>query len=66
MATSSSRDVKLTLQVDTLGEDGIKELQKAVEALGATAVQRRLSSKNLPTRSGVSASRAKRCPHSAN
>ena len=34
MATSSSRDVKLTLQVDTLGEDGIKELQKAVEALG--------------------------------
>ena len=32
MATSSSRDVKLTLQVDTLGEDGIKELQKAVEA----------------------------------
>ena len=34
MATSSSRDVKLTLQVDTLGEDGIKELQKAVESLG--------------------------------
>lgn len=34
MATSSSRDVKLTLQVDTLGEDDIKELQKAVEALG--------------------------------
>lgn len=33
MATSS-RDVKLTLSVDTLGEDGIKELQKAVEALG--------------------------------
>lgn len=34
MATSSSRDVRLTLSVDTLGEDGIKELQKAVEALG--------------------------------
>lgn len=33
MATSS-RDVKLTLSVDTLGEEGIKELQKAVEALG--------------------------------
>ncbi|MGP1680854.1 MAG: tape measure protein [Giesbergeria sp.] len=33
MATSN-RDVKLTLSVDTLGEDGIKELQKAVEALG--------------------------------
>ena len=25
MATSSSRDVKLTLQVDTLGEDGINQ-----------------------------------------
>ena len=34
MATNSSRDVKLTLSVDTLGEDGIKELQKAVESLG--------------------------------
>ena len=34
MATSNSRDVRLTLAVDTLGEDGIKELQKAVEALG--------------------------------
>ena len=34
MATSSSRDVKLTLSVDTIGEDDIKELQKAVEALG--------------------------------
>ena len=34
MASTSSRDVKLTLSVDTLGEDGIKELQKAVESLG--------------------------------
>lgn len=34
MATSSSRDVTLKLSVETLGEDGIKELQKAVEALG--------------------------------
>lgn len=33
MATSN-RDVKLSLSVETLGEDGIKELQKAVEALG--------------------------------
>lgn len=33
MATSS-RDVTLRLSVDTLGEEGIKELQKAVEALG--------------------------------
>lgn len=33
MATSNSRDVKLTLSVDTLGEEGIKELQKAVESL---------------------------------
>lgn len=31
---ASNRDVKLTLSVDTLGEDGIKELQKAVESLG--------------------------------
>ena len=34
MATSSSRDVKLTLSVDTIGEDDIKSLQKSVEALG--------------------------------
>ena len=33
MATSN-RDVKLSLSVETLGEEGIKELQKAVEALG--------------------------------
>lgn len=33
MATSN-RDVTLKLSVETLGEDGIKELQKAVEALG--------------------------------
>lgn len=33
MATSN-RDVRLSLSVETLGEDGIKELQKAVEALG--------------------------------
>lgn len=33
MATNS-RDVKLTLSVDTLGQDGIQELQKAVAALG--------------------------------
>ena len=34
MASTSSRDVKLTLQVDAIGEEGIKELQKAVETLG--------------------------------
>jgi len=34
MASTSSRDVTLKLSVETLGEDGIKELQKAVEALG--------------------------------
>lgn len=33
MATSN-RDVTLKLSVETLGEDGIKELQKSVEALG--------------------------------
>lgn len=34
MASTSSRDVTLRLSVDTLGEEGIKELQKAIEALG--------------------------------
>jgi len=36
MATGSgSRDVTLTLTVDTLGEDGIKQLQTAINALAA-------------------------------
>lgn len=33
MATSNSRDVTLTLSVDTLGEDNVKKLQASVQAL---------------------------------
>lgn len=33
MASNNSRDVKLTLSVESLGEEGIKDLQKAVDQL---------------------------------
>ena len=30
---ATSRDVKMTLSVDTLGEDGVKSLQQSIQTL---------------------------------